>query len=47
MSFVGVFIDEFYGDDGALNPAFIRVMRVFRIARIIKLVKVQKSNPHP
>lgn len=43
MSFVGVFIDEVYGDEGAINPAFIRVMRVFRIARIIKLVKSAKG----
>jgi len=43
MSFVGIFIDEAYGDDGAVNPAFIRVMRVFRIARIMKLVKSAKG----
>merc|ERR1711988_1013847 len=43
MSFVGIFIDEVYGDSSGVNPAFIRVMRVFRIARIIKLVKSAKG----
>jgi len=42
-SFVGIFIEEVWGGESGLNPAFIRVMRVFRIARILKLVKSAKG----
>jgi len=43
MSFVGIFIEEFYGEDSGINPAFIKVLRVFRIARVMKLVKSAKG----